>query len=80
MVRAVAFSKKLVVRDFQAEFSALDKISDLEFFEILGRVVDIQSVGTVMEDQFLHTKIEAILSQFIKIGDPNKGIVHKRRQ
>lgn len=62
IVKAIAFSKKLVVRDFQAEYNHIDRISDLEFYEILGRVVDYQSVGTSMEDQFLHTKIEAILS------------------
>lgn len=50
LVSAVALTKKAVVRDFQAEFGMLDRISDLEFFEILGRVVDLQSAGTVMED------------------------------
>ena len=72
LIKAAVLSKITVVRDF--ETNNLLTYNETEFLEILARVVDIRSKGTTIENAAMHTKIEGILDQFIKIGD-KKAVV-----
>ena len=38
-----------------------------EFLEIIARVSDMQSKGTVFENELLHQKIEPVIGQIIRI-------------
>jgi hypothetical protein len=46
LVRACVFSKITVVKDFESESLKLVRFTDCEFYEIMGRVAEILSVGT----------------------------------
>ena len=45
-MRACVFSKITVVKDFESESLKLVRFTDCEFYEIMGRVAEILSVGT----------------------------------
>lgn len=69
LVRACVFSKITVVKDFESESLKLVRFTDCEFYEIMGRVAEILSVGTQYEDQLLKKKLEFLIDQIIKILD-----------
>lgn len=46
LVRACVFSKITVIKDFESEAQKMVRYIDCEFYEIMGRVAEILSIGT----------------------------------
>lgn len=65
-------AKQTVEKDFEqtnhADCLLYTHFEFMEFLEIIARVADIQSKGTNFEGQFLHTKIESLLGQILRIA------------
>ena len=64
LVASAILSKQSVVNDF-AHKKDLATFNDAEFFEIIGRIVDIASRGTLLENYLLSDKMIGVLEQIV---------------
>ena len=64
-----------VIKDFESESFKLVRYMDCEFYEIMARIADTQSVGTQYEDQLLKKKMEQIIDQLVKIKDKKQKVI-----
>ena len=69
-----------VFRDYEIENAKMDQYSAAEFYEIMARVVDIQSRGTSEETLLMHHKLEKIMDQIVKIANPNAEAMSVKRK
>lgn len=68
LVRAAAMAKMTVVKDYELEWGKMLIYTNSEFYELLARLVEIQSRGTMQEDYKLTDKLEQIIPQLLSIG------------
>lgn len=73
LIQAAVLSKMAVVNDAGHEAVKMSQYSEVEFYEILARVVQAKCQNSMMEDMFLHLKIESILDQIIQISAKSDG-------
>lgn len=74
VLKASVLSKCTVPTDFEKGGQAMkmQQFEFVEFLEIIARVADLKTRGTHQENQFLHKKIELVLSQILLINGDTK--------
>ena len=51
----------MTIKDEMGEFEKYRKVAPVELYEMIGRAAEIKFVGTDLEDEPLHVRIEMVL-------------------
>lgn len=51
----------MTIKDEMADFEKYRKVAPVELYEMIGRAAEIKFVGTELEDEPLHIRIEMVL-------------------